>query len=60
MSKATVVVCGPFVPDPEVPPNHVGVGACLNCHLMGRPGDPHHPLPDVTAQAEHRHRYGDE
>jgi hypothetical protein len=48
-----------FVPDPDVPPDVNGVGACSVCHCMGKPGDPRHTLPDVPEQAEHRRRMGD-
>jgi hypothetical protein len=62
MSKVTVAVCGPFTPDPDLPPDHLGRRACIHCNLMGRPNDPHHPMPDVPEQAEARHRVdpGDE
>jgi len=49
-----------FVPDPDVPPDVNGVGACSVCHCMGKPGDPRHTLPDAPPeQAEHRRRMGD-
>lgn len=37
-----------FVVDPDVPPDQFGRRACLapGCHLMGKPGDAHHTLPD--------------
>lgn len=40
-----------FVVDPDTP------GCCAACHLPGAPGDTHHTLPDVPAQAEHLRRY---
>lgn len=49
-----------FIPDPDVPADPRdpdGRGACATCHLIGEPGDHHHALPDVPAQAEHRGRY---
>jgi hypothetical protein len=43
-------VCGGiFTPDPAVPPDHNGLQAC-RCSLVGRPGDPHHTVPEVTGQ----------
>lgn len=46
-----------FVPDPEVPPDHRGRGACAECHVMGEAGDAHHRLPDTREeQALARHR----
>lgn len=35
-----------FVPDPDVPADHQGRQACASCHLVGKPGDAHHKLPD--------------
>jgi hypothetical protein len=47
-----------FVRDPDVPPDHNGRGACSECHLVGRPGDAHHTLPELhDAQVVHRNRY---
>jgi hypothetical protein len=48
-----------FVPDPDVPADVNGRGACAACHCMGEPGDPRHTLPDVPEQAEHRRRAGE-
>jgi hypothetical protein len=52
----------PFVPDPDVPPDHNGRGACAmpGCHLIGEPNDAHHTLPVVPEQAAHERRYGDD
>lgn len=50
--------CGPFRPDPDVPPDTDGRGACAVCHLIGVPGDAHHPpLPHVPEQAVVASRY---
>jgi hypothetical protein len=38
-----------FAADPDVPPDHNGRGAC-RCGLVGRPGDPHHTLPEAPAE----------
>jgi hypothetical protein len=46
-----------FVPDPDVPADHNGRGACVTCHLGGEPGDAHHQLPDVPEQAVVAARY---
>lgn len=48
-----------FVVDPDVPPDQFGRRACLapGCHLMGKPGDAHHTLPDVPEQADVLRRY---
>jgi hypothetical protein len=57
MSKpSTSVPPHPFVTDPDVPPDHLGRGAC-RCGLVGRPGDAHHTMPDVPEQAAVRQRY---
>ncbi len=45
-----------FVADPDVPPDQAGRGAC-RCGLVGEPGDAHHTLPDIPAQAEYLRRY---
>jgi hypothetical protein len=50
---------GVFTADPELPPDSRGRQVC-RCGLVGEPGDAHHKLPDVPAQAEVRHRYGDD
>jgi hypothetical protein len=62
MKAAAVTRCpGPyFTPDPDVPPDYQGRRACVHCHLLGRPGDAHHEMPDVPEQAEHRRRVGEE
>lgn len=50
----------PFVPDPDVPPDINGRGACLSCHLIGRRGDSHHDTTELDAgQAEARARIGE-
>jgi hypothetical protein len=50
----------PFVPDPDLPPDHNGRRVCAACHLLGRPGDAHHNVPDAPPeQDEHRRRAGD-
>jgi hypothetical protein len=40
-----------FVVDPDTP------GCCLNCRLVGEPGDPRHTLPTVPEQAVVAGRY---
>lgn len=55
--KSKPRLCGPFQPDPDIPPDQNGRGVCRNCHLVGAPGDAHHTLPDAPAQAEHWRRY---
>lgn len=55
MSKpSTGVPPHPFVTDPDVPPDHLGRGACRapGCHLMGQPGDAHHTMPDPIADGQ--------
>jgi hypothetical protein len=50
----------PFVPDLNLPPHPADLerrGVCARCHLLGRPGDPHHDVPDVPEQAEVARRY---
>ena len=39
----------PFRPDPDVPPDHLGRGACTTCHLIGQRGDAHHTMPEPIA-----------
>jgi hypothetical protein len=56
-AKSKVRHCGPFIPDPDVPPDHLGRSACKQCHLVGRPGDAHHTLPDVPEQSVVAARY---
>jgi hypothetical protein len=46
-----------FVMDDDVPVDHLGRGACRRCHLIGRPGDTHHTMPDIPEQAAVRERY---
>lgn len=46
-----------FTPDPTVPPDQNGRGACSTCHCMGEPGDTRHALPDVPEQAVVAARY---
>jgi hypothetical protein len=48
-----------FVADPDVPPDQSGRATC-RCQLVGEPGDAHHTLPDVPAQAEHRRWAGED
>ena len=48
-----------FTADPDVPPDQNGRSACSTCHCMGAPGDAHHTLPEVPAQAEHRRWAGE-
>lgn len=48
--RKAAAVCGVFIPDPAVPPDHNGLQACVNCHLMGRRGDAHHDLPAPPAE----------
>jgi hypothetical protein len=45
-----------FVADPDLPPDHQGRRVCFECHLVGRPGDAHHDMPDVPEQALARAR----
>lgn len=43
-----------FVVDRDVPPDPLdttGARACRTCHLIGRPGDAHHKLPDPVPDA---------
>lgn len=47
-----------FQADPDLPSDHQGRRVCAACHLVGRPGDPHHLLPDVPEQEESRRRAG--
>lgn len=38
-----------FAADPHTPADPVsGDEVCRTCHLVGRPGDAHHTLPDVS------------
>jgi hypothetical protein len=50
----------PFVADPNLPADHRGRRVCAACHLIGRPDDPRHAMPDVPGQAEHRRRAGED
>jgi hypothetical protein len=50
----------PFVADPDLPADHRGRRVCAACHLIGRPDDPRHAMPDVPGQAEHRRRVGED
>lgn len=62
-AKPKVRHCGPFVRDPDVPPDHNGKGVCASCHLPGRPGDAHHtlpPAPPVDVQQLRAGENGDE
>lgn len=45
-----------FVPDPDVPPDTNGLGACAaqGCHLMGKPGDSRHTLPSAPDDVQRR------
>jgi hypothetical protein len=49
-----------FRADPDLPADHQGRRVCAGCHLIGRPGDPHHDVPPVPEQAEHLRRVGDD
>ena len=49
----------PFIPDPDVPADINGRGACGTCHCMGKPNDLRHTLPDVPEQAESRRWAGE-
>lgn len=48
MSRAkSTVPPHPFRVDPHTPADPVtGAGVCGRCHLVGRPGDSHHNMPD--------------
>ena len=48
-----------FAADTDVPADHLGRRACSQCHVMGRPGDARHTMPDVPEQAEARARIGE-
>jgi hypothetical protein len=49
-----------FIPDPDVPPDINGLGACGACHCMGKPDDSRHRMPDLFDQdEEHRRRAGE-
>ena len=49
-----------FIPDPDVPPDINGRGACQACHLIGQPEDTHHRMPDLfDADEESRRRTGE-
>lgn len=43
-----------FVPDPDVPPDTNGRGACSVCHLISQPQDAHHTLPAAPEDAMQR------
>lgn len=60
MSKPKPRICGPFVPGPPGEADHNGLSACQRCNLVGQPGDAHHTLPDVPAQAVVLARYDHE
>jgi hypothetical protein len=49
----TAVPPHPFVADPDVPPDHLGRGAC-RCGLIGLPDDAHHAMPDGGDDAQRR------
>lgn len=52
--------CGPFIPDPDIPARDGQRGACAACHLIGEPGDAHHPpLPDVPRDDVQRRAAGE-
>jgi cytochrome c553 len=58
--RRVTTVKHPFIPDPEVPPDINGVGACAHCHCMGQAEDARHRLPDLLDEAEaERRRYGE-
>lgn len=43
----------PFTADPDTPADPIsGVQVCARCHLVGRPGDAHHNLPDPEPDAQ--------
>lgn len=44
-AKPRLACGGVFQADPDVPPDHRGVGACKGCGLIGQAGDAHHTLP---------------
>lgn len=47
-----------FTADPETPGDPISSAqVCRWCHLVGRPGDAHHTLPDVPEQADVLRRY---
>jgi hypothetical protein len=50
----TGVTPHPFVRDLDLPPDHNGRGACATCHLIGRPDDAHHTMPDGGDDAQRR------
>ncbi len=56
MSRAkSVVTPHVHVADPDVPPDPIsGDQACRHCHLVGRPGDAHHAMPEPVADAQTR------
>lgn len=42
----------PFSADPDTPGDPVsGQGVCSRCHLVGRPGDAHHDMPEPQPDA---------
>lgn len=43
-----------FVPDPAIPPDMDGRGACASCHLVGAPNDAHHTLPAGVEDVQQR------
>lgn len=45
-----------FTRDLELPPDISGRFVCGRCHLLGRPGDAHHDVPDRPEQALARTR----
>lgn len=48
-----------FAPDPDLPHATLdGRRVCAACHLVGKPGDDRHTMPDVPEQEEHRRRVG--
>ncbi len=49
----------PFVADPELPADLNGVQVCARCHLLGRPDDAHHAMPDVPHDDAQRRAAGE-
>ena len=45
----------PFSADPDTPGDPVsGQGVCSRCHLVGKPGDAHHDMPEPVPDAASR------
>jgi hypothetical protein len=54
------VVAHPFEADPDLPPDHLGRHVCKRCHLLGRPGDPHHDTAELDAEQAEARRWAGE